>query len=236
MSYTAQSFQEGEIIFRAGDDGAFMYLIQEGEVEIVQDLDTPNETKVAILQRGDFFGEMAMLDHADRSQAARARSDLRLVRVDRAGFVHMLRRNPDISVRMVSKLAERLAGLEEELAQALGHPSPPSVSLKPRSARFTFLGDGREFPLAEGVETTIGRLDPANDIHPDIDLTEIDPQISTSRRHARVIRKERRVMLMEEKATNGTFVNGKRIAGEPHELHGGDLVMFGAVRMNFLFD
>ena len=92
-----------------------------------------------------------------------------------------------------------------------------------------------DLPLADGPETFIGRPDAATGFEPDINLKEIDTQRSTSRRHARIIRRASAFYLREEIGTaNGTFVSGKRLTtGVEVELRTGDEVRFGAVSTVF---
>jgi pSer/pThr/pTyr-binding forkhead associated (FHA) protein len=81
----------------------------------------------------------------------------------------------------------------------------------------------------------IGRFDPTTGVHPDIDLTDEDHNLSVSRRHARILCEHGRYFLLEEPGVaNGTFVRGERILpGEPRELKQGDRVGFGMVVLFF---
>ena len=63
-------YQPNEYIFYQGDPGIGLYIIQEGEVLISQTTDDKGEHKFATLRRGDFFGELAMLDNEVRSASA----------------------------------------------------------------------------------------------------------------------------------------------------------------------
>ena len=72
-------------------------------------------------------------------------------------------------------------------------------------------------------------------IEPDIDLSAVDPQRSTSRRHAKIHRRAGKFFLTEEiGTTNGTFVGDNQLdTGAPFELRDGDPVRFGLVKMTF---
>ncbi|RMH21834.1 MAG: FHA domain-containing protein [Acidobacteria bacterium] len=242
MAYTVVDIEAGSVVFDRGDEGDVMYLVQAGEVEVLRDLDD-DPRPLAVFERGDFFGEMAILERQPRTHAVRARTDAKLVKIDAGDFAHMLTRNPEIAVRMIRKLSRRLTATEEKLFRAwrgedaLGDDTHATGR---RRARLVHLAEGRPgavFPLGDGPESTVGRLDPINGIHPDVDLTAIDQQLSTSRRHARFLRRDGKLLLVEDKATNGTFVNGRRLVPtEPVELHGGEAVTFGAVHMRLLVD
>ena len=95
------------------------------------------------------------------------------------------------------------------------------------------------FPLAEGKETLVGRIDPVTGIHPDIDLTPVDAKRSISRRHARIRRDDDgEYSVIEDVGTmNGTFVNGVRLtAGRGVPVQPGDTVVFGTIQCRFELD
>ena len=231
-------------IFSEGDLGLAMYVIENGEVEI-RKLMGDEETVLAVLGKGDFFGEMCMLeDEAPRSASAVARTDVDAVMIDQAAFTFMLERNPEIAVRMMRKLVRRLRETTRLLEDAVGHkvdlessgiteapPAPPDPH-----ARLMEVKRGVWFAFADKRETTVGRSDPVTGIQPDIDLTPVDPQRSVSRRHARIRREEDgSFLLIEDVGTmNGTFVNGIRLAtGRPHPIQPGDALVFGTVECAF---
>ena len=231
------------MVFREGDPGAEMYIIQEGRIEILKRL-KGEERRVAVLEEGDFFGEMAILEDMPRSASARAASDCVLLRIDESTFDQMARHNPEIPVRMLRKLSHRLREANPMLldvdprAAAGVAPAAPERTNVPRSApsgRAKLVHAGIEFPLTDGDETFIGRPDAATGFVPDVDLRQVDTSRTTSRRHARIVRRDDRFLLREEIGTaNGTFVNGKRLAtGVEVELRSGDEVRFGGVSTVF---
>src|SRR6267143_2846906 len=85
----------GTALFRAGDDGDAMYLIESGRVRIaVSDADE-KEIVLAELARGDFFGEMAIIDGKKRSADAKIIEDARLAVLSRANFLRFIHDNPN---------------------------------------------------------------------------------------------------------------------------------------------
>lgn len=240
MIYSAVEFQPGDTIFEEGQEGSLMYLVQDGEVEVVQDLGGI-EKQVAVLARGDFFGEMSILDQQPRSHSVRALSAAKLIEIDRAGLQKMLVRNPEISVRMVRKLGQRLASTEDLLFRAFASAARQQEDQRPVTTAKGFLSDsvtGERFAVCSlSRESRIGRVDPINEIFPDIDLTGCDPQYSVSRRHAKIQRGVDGFQIVEEQATNGTYLNGQRISSKlPLDLRSGDEVMFGAVKLMFVIE
>jgi len=240
------TFSAGRFIFREGEPGGEMYIIQTGEVEIVKVVQGEPH-RLAILEEGDFFGEMAILEDLPRTAAARAHTDCALLQIDESTFDQLIRHNPEISIRMLRKLCHRLRATNPVLLEADGVGSiepadtaeePIKTPEAPKTAstfRLVHGLTGTEFPLADGEESTIGRFDPVTGLTPTINLRPIDVQRSCSRRHARILTRGNQAFVREEIATaNGTFVNGVRLkTGKEIEIHDGDEVRFGKLDLVF---
>jgi len=233
----------GETIFEEGDLGTEMYIIQSGKVEIVKRIGDRRE-QLGCMEKGDFFGEMAILEDMVRTADVVAVTDCELVRVSGATFDSMLRNNSEIAIRMMRKLARRLREttkiLEEELGRKVSlERAPAEPESEPKVSHATVrLSDptsGREFPVNAEGETTVGRIDPVTGITPDIDLSTVDSNRSSSRRHAKIFCADGEYYVIEEIGTmNGTFVNGKKIStGDPVALKDGDEVKFGLTPLLF---
>lgn len=120
------------IIFRAGDTGDAMYLIESGRVRIsVHDADG-NDVTLAELAQGDFFGEMALLDGNPRSADAGALDEVRLAVLSREDFLDFMRRNPDVALSMLAALTTRLRQTDEMLRQRVSRNANEEAE-----ARFT---------------------------------------------------------------------------------------------------
>jgi len=125
-SLAAQSvdFSAGEIIFREGDLGTEMYIISEGKVEILNRMGEDDRV-LAVLEKGDFFGEMSVLEDLPRAATARALTDSRLLQINGSTFDQMLQSNPEIAVRMMRKLSRRLRETDELLKTSFGSRVSP---------------------------------------------------------------------------------------------------------------
>ena len=107
----------GSVLFRKGEAGDAMYLIEGGRVRIhIRDEDG-DEVTLAELARGDFFGEMAILDGKPRSASATVVEEARLAVLSREHFHAYVRRNPDLALEMLSAITERLRHTDEMLRQ-----------------------------------------------------------------------------------------------------------------------
>jgi CRP/FNR family transcriptional regulator, cyclic AMP receptor protein len=105
----------GAVLFRAGDEGDAMYLIEEGKVRICVRAKDGHEVTLTELHRGDFFGEMALLDGKPRSADARVAENARLAVLSREHFLSFVRSNPNVALEMLTALANRLRHTDELL-------------------------------------------------------------------------------------------------------------------------
>src|SRR5205807_7783902 len=91
----------GAPLFRAGDLGDAMYLIESGRVRIAITDDDEKEIVLAELAQGDFFGEMAIIDGKQRSAHAMVVEDARLSVLSRQDFLRFIRNNPTVALEML---------------------------------------------------------------------------------------------------------------------------------------
>jgi CRP/FNR family cyclic AMP-dependent transcriptional regulator len=103
------------VLFRGGDTGDAMYLIERGKVRICVRARDGHEVTLAELGRGDFFGEMALLDGQRRSADAVVAEDARLALLSREHFLSFMRGSPDVALEMLTALANRLRHTDELL-------------------------------------------------------------------------------------------------------------------------
>jgi len=102
-------------LFRQGDTGDAMYLIESGRVLISIRVDDEQEVTLAELAQGDFFGEMSIIDGRQRSADAQVIEDSRLAVLSRNAFLSFVRKKPDVALEMLSALTDRLRRTDELL-------------------------------------------------------------------------------------------------------------------------
>jgi uncharacterized membrane protein len=102
-------------VCRAGDTGDAMFLIEEGRVRISIKDDDGHDITLAELARGDFFGEMSLIDGRKRSANATMILDGRLAVLARQDFLAFVRSNPDVALAMLGALSERLRSTDQLL-------------------------------------------------------------------------------------------------------------------------
>jgi CRP-like cAMP-binding protein len=232
-------FEPSSVICRQGDLGSEMYIIQRGHVRISL-MVGGKERELAILEKGDFFGEIALLDESPaRSATATAIDDVEVLQLTSADLEQILRRKPDIAIRMMTKLSERLRetnrrfeefGSREELSTLTPAPARQGIEA---TAVLAHQPSGRLFPLHPSGKTTLGRHDPVTGVTPDVDLSALDPERTVSRRHATISADEGKLTITEISAsTNGTFVNGTRLEPfKPFAIDNSDSVQLALVTL-----
>jgi CRP/FNR family transcriptional regulator, cyclic AMP receptor protein len=105
-----------KVLFRAGDVGDAMYLIERGKVRISVQATDGREVTLTELGRGEFFGEMALLDGQRRSANAVVAEEARLAVLSREHFLSFIMRgNPNVALEMLTALANRLRHTDELL-------------------------------------------------------------------------------------------------------------------------
>jgi CRP/FNR family transcriptional regulator, cyclic AMP receptor protein len=97
-------YSPGEVIVQAGDSGDSFFLVLEGRARVLG--------KSRELRPGDFFGEMALVDGGPRSATISASGRVRTMELPRRSFLKALRQEPQISLKIMEALAQRVRRLE----------------------------------------------------------------------------------------------------------------------------
>src|SRR6476660_5001278 len=108
----------GTALFRAGDQGDAMYIIERGKVRSCVRASDGKEVTLTELGRTDFFGEMALLEGKPRSADAVVVDEARLAVLSREHFLSFMRSSPDIALEMLTALANRLRHTDELLRRS----------------------------------------------------------------------------------------------------------------------
>ena len=103
------NLNSGDILFREGDPGEHLYVVVNGELEILMAPDTDDELILNVLYQGEYLGEMSLIQPGGhRTASARARGDVVLLSLSRTQFRDLLQRHPELSKAMVGVLSQRL--------------------------------------------------------------------------------------------------------------------------------
>lgn len=115
-------FPSGAVLFRAGDEGHQMYVIQSGKVRISVTAAEVDKT-LAVLGPGEFFGEMAVLNDRPRTATATLLENSQLLVIQAEKFEEMLRQHSELALRLIRRLAERLEKTDRNV-EILLHREP----------------------------------------------------------------------------------------------------------------
>lgn len=144
-------YAAGEVVFHQGDPGTALYIVEEGEVKIVLGSSDGKEVILRLLGRGDFLGELALLDGEPRSAEAVATIPTTLLILPRDAFAAFVAGHPQAALVLLTTLSRRLRGADSrmhdavfldvrtrlvkllvELAETRGRPAPRGVMVASR--------------------------------------------------------------------------------------------------------
>jgi CRP/FNR family transcriptional regulator, cyclic AMP receptor protein len=149
-----KEYRAGEVLFREGESGELMFVIQSGLVRVTKTVGD-EERPLATFGRGEFIGEMAILNAKPRTATATVVEDARCLIIGAKTLETMISTNPEIALRLVKKLANRLASADE-LIQILLNPDPEArvmLALKRQAETF-----GEETPTGIKVHLSPDEL------------------------------------------------------------------------------
>ena len=126
MELLGKIYQPGEVIVHQGETGDCMYVIQEGDVDVLRE-ENGVETVVDTMHAGDIFGEMAIIEHTVRSSTVRASTAVRILTIDKKTFMRRVQEDPSLALSVlkimsqrVRKLDVQVTALKQELSRQTG--------------------------------------------------------------------------------------------------------------------
>ncbi|MBW1981227.1 MAG: cyclic nucleotide-binding domain-containing protein [Deltaproteobacteria bacterium] len=129
MAYNEEIFgtfyEKGEVVCRQGEPGDTMYIIQSGAVEVSQ-LQGGQEVVLGLMEAGDFFGEMALVDEKPRSATVTVIKSGRLLYLTRETLLERVRQDPGVAIHLLRALSRRI----EETSKLLQRKVEESESLR----------------------------------------------------------------------------------------------------------
>ena len=112
-----RQFEAGAVVFREGDEGSTCYIVRTGRARAIREHPDGRSITLAHFDPGDIFGEMAMLDGERRSATVETTEDTEAIAILSADMHRLLREHPDISVKLIAALGQRLRSTNERLAR-----------------------------------------------------------------------------------------------------------------------
>ena len=154
-----QRCRRGTFVFQMGDEGDALYGVAQGMIRIWIPGADGRELTVALMERGDIFGEIALLDGLPRTANATAIDDTVLISIDRPHFMDLLEREPRIARHIVELLCERLRASTDRFSE------DAFLSLKARLAKrleALMIGYGEKCPEGMRIALKLSQTDLAN--------------------------------------------------------------------------
>lgn len=133
-----KTYRDLEVIFHEGDAGDEMYVIKKGKVKLTKKMQGIM-TKVAVLEDGDFFGEMALFEDAPRSATAIALGKVQVVSYNKDALTQHIKNDPTIALKMLKAMSQRVRKMGDE-ATALTVKGLLPKEAADKIKRYTFAG------------------------------------------------------------------------------------------------
>ncbi len=108
-------YQAGQMIFSIGDPGDALYIMVTGEVEVFFKNDTGERIVLEVARRGDFFGDLSLLDSGCRSASVLAKADSEALRLDQKNLVAFLHSHPEAAMDLLAAMGRRLRATVDRL-------------------------------------------------------------------------------------------------------------------------
>jgi CRP-like cAMP-binding protein len=110
------TYHDGDYVVREGEPGSCMYVVLDGEAEVVRG-EGDTERRLALLEPGDFFGEMALFDGEIRSAGVRALGDVRMLTVDKRTLLARVNEDPTLAFKLLERLVDRVRELNDQVCE-----------------------------------------------------------------------------------------------------------------------
>jgi CRP-like cAMP-binding protein len=125
-------YADGEIVVRQGELGDSLYVVQDGQVEIIAE---ENGTEVVLRHAGrhEVLGEMALFEHQPRSATIRAKGKARILTLDKQNFLRRINEDPSLAFRLIETMSRRVRELSHEVVGLKAELLARASSEKPRA-------------------------------------------------------------------------------------------------------
>jgi CRP/FNR family transcriptional regulator, cyclic AMP receptor protein len=139
-------FPRRTVLFRKGDPGTNMMVVQRGRVKVCTHSEDGRELVLNLFSPGEVFGEIALLDGSERTADAVTLDDCELLVLERRDFMPFLQRHPDACMRLIGVLCQKLRQTSEFLEEALFLEGPSRLA-----KRLVHLAEAFGTPVAGGI-------------------------------------------------------------------------------------
>lgn len=176
-----REYVPGDVLFREGESGEVMFVIQSGAVRITKEVGGEQKA-LAVLGPGEFLGEMAILNGKPRTATATVVETARCLVIEAKTLESMVARNAEIALRLIKKLAKRLDSADT-LVEILMHRDPKARVMLALSRHADAFGE----PTAEGIRIRTTADDIAREVGVDVSVAN---EVMARLRRLRLITEE----------------------------------------------
>ena len=127
-SMVALKLNKGQILFKEGQEGDRLYVVVQGKIKLGTTSNDGRENLLSILGPGEMFGELSLFDPEPRASTATAVTDARLVSLAHGAVIGLVTTNPQTSLELLRRLAQRLRKSNEVLADLVFADVPGRVA------------------------------------------------------------------------------------------------------------
>ncbi|MEI6869974.1 MAG: Crp/Fnr family transcriptional regulator [Actinomycetota bacterium] len=137
-SMDSVKISKGGILFKEGDEGEHVYVIVDGKLKLGTSSGDGRENLLSILGPGEMFGELSLFDPGPRTSTATAVTDAKLLSLSHEKLIPWLKGNPEVSLHLLARLAQRLRRTNEAVGDLVFSDVPGRVAkaLMDLGARF----------------------------------------------------------------------------------------------------
>ena len=125
---TRRTVRQGAMIFAKGDPGTTLMAVLSGSVRIGLRAGDGHEVVLNVIEPGQVFGEVALLDGRARTADAVAITDCQLMVIDRRDFIPFLRREPDVVLKLIETLCDRIRRTSTQVEEMIGLSLPARLA------------------------------------------------------------------------------------------------------------
>ena len=118
MSMAEKTFSSGEVIIREGDKGNTFFQLLEGKVAVFQNYGKADEVQVAIIEQGQYFGEMAVIENYPRSSTVVAEGDVKVAEIAAEELNEYIAQNPDKILSIMKVFGNRITSMTADYNEA----------------------------------------------------------------------------------------------------------------------
>lgn len=111
-----RTYQDGEVVVRQGEEGDCLFVVQEGQLEVVRE-EGGREVPIRLVGKDELFGEMAVFERQRRSATVRARGPARVLTLDKKNFLRRVNEDPSLAFRIVETMSRRVRELSAQVVE-----------------------------------------------------------------------------------------------------------------------